>query len=159
MIEFAKKKNVKVVSLAIAAIFVIGAFALAVRGAALTGSAGDANNSAIGKINYTTALAGAPGMDEARTKIQQASEDGQKEYEEKSKDMSDADKQKLYTEIQKKIMDTQEEAIKPLKEKVDEAIVSVSKTKGLVVVVSDKAVVYGGTDVTQDVLAAMKKQK
>lgn len=31
MIEFANKKNVKVVSLAIAAIFVIGAFAIAVR--------------------------------------------------------------------------------------------------------------------------------
>ncbi|MCH3950524.1 MAG: OmpH family outer membrane protein [Acidaminococcus sp.] len=159
MIEFAKKKNVKVVSLAIAAIFVIGAFAIAVRGAALTGSAGDANNSAIGKINYSAALAGAPGMDEARTKIQQAGEDGRKEYEEKSKDMSDADKQQLYTDIQKKILDTQEEAIAPLKKQVDEAIVSVSKTKGLIVVVSDKAVVYGGTDVTQDVLAAMKKQK
>lgn len=37
MIEFANKKNVKVVSLAIAAIFVIGAFAIAVRGAGLTG--------------------------------------------------------------------------------------------------------------------------
>lgn len=37
MIEFANKKNVKVVSLAIAAIFVIGAFAIAVRGAGLDG--------------------------------------------------------------------------------------------------------------------------
>ena len=40
MIEFANKKNVKVVSLAIAAIFVIGAFAIAVRGAGLTGGSG-----------------------------------------------------------------------------------------------------------------------
>jgi outer membrane protein len=159
MIEFAKKKNVKVVSLAIAAIFVIGAFAIAVKGAGLTGSAGDANNSAIGKVNYNALVAAAPGMDEVRTKLQQVSEDGKKEYEEKSKDMSDEDKQKLYTDIQKRIMNEQEAAIEPLKKQVDDAIVSVSKTKGLAVVVSDKTVVYGGTDVTQDVLAALKKKK
>ena len=56
-------------------------------------------------------------------------------------------------------MNEQEAAIEPLKKQVDDAIVSVSKTKGLAVVVSDKTVVYGGTDVTQDVLAALKKKK
>ena len=60
MIEFANKKNVKVVSLAIAAIFVIGAFAIAVRGAGLTGGSGGTTDSAIGKVNLQPTGPGRP---------------------------------------------------------------------------------------------------
>jgi outer membrane protein len=104
MMEFAQKKNVKVISLAIAALMVIGVFVLAIQGRNLGG--GDATtNSAIGKVNYNQVMASAPGLADAQTQLQQAAEDSRKEFEEKSKDMSDADKQKLAQEYQKKGMD------------------------------------------------------
>ena len=143
MMELANKKNVKVISLAIAAIMVVGVFVLAVQGKNL--GTGDATmNSAIGKVNYNQVMAAAPGLADAQTQLQQAAEDSRKEFEEKSKDMSDADKQKLAAEYQKE---------------VDDAIVAVGKTKGLTVVVNQGAVVYGGLDVTADVTAQLKKAK
>lgn len=100
MMELAHKKNVKVISLAIAAIMVVGIFVLAIQGKNLGG--GDATmNSAIGKVNYNQVMAAAPGLADAQTQLQQAAEDSRKEFEEKSKDMSDADKQKLAAEYQK----------------------------------------------------------
>ena len=157
MMELAHKKNVKVISLAIAAIMVVGVFVLAVQGKNL--GTGDATmNSAIGKVNYNQVMAAAPGLADAQTKLQQAAEDSRKEFE-KSKDMSDADKQKLAADYQKKLEDKQKELIEPVKKEVDDAIVAVGKTKGLTVVVNQGAVVYGGLDVTADVTAQLKKAK
>ena len=99
MIEFANKKNVKVVSLAIAAIFVIGAFAIAVRGAGLTGGSGGTTDSAIGKVNYNQLVQAVPGIQDAQVEMQKAAQDAESQYNEKSKDMSDADKQKLHEEL------------------------------------------------------------
>ena len=104
-------------------------------------------------------MAAAPGLADAQTQLQQAAEDSRKEFEEKSKDMSDADKQKLAAEYQKKLEDKQKELIEPVKKEVDDAIVTVGKTKGLTVVVNQGAVVYGGLDVTADVTAQLKKAK
>ena len=73
--------------------------------------------------------------------------------------MSDADKQKLTQEYQKKLQDKQKEVLEPVKKEVDDAIVAVGKTKGLTVVVNQGAVVYGGVDVTTDVQAQLKKAK
>lgn len=65
MMELAHKKNVKVISLAIAAIMVVGIFVLAVQGKNMGG--GDAtSNSAIGKINYNQVMAAAPGWQKPR---------------------------------------------------------------------------------------------
>ena len=149
MMELANKKNVKVISLAIAAIMVVGVFVLAVQG----------KNLGTGKVNYNQVMAAAPGLADAQTQLQQAAEDSRKEFEEKSKDMSDADKQKLAAEYQKKLEDKQKELIEPVKKEVDDAIVAVGKTKGLTVVVNQGAVVYGGLDVTADVTAQLKKAK
>ena len=140
MIEFANKKNVKVVSLAIAAIFVIGAFAIAVRGAGLTGGSGGTTDSAIGKVNYNQLVQAVPGIQDAQVEMQKAAQDAESQYKEKS------------------IEDKQKELVEPLKKKVDDAIVAVGKTKGLTVIVNEGAVVYGGLDVTADVQAELQKQ-
>ena len=89
------------VSLAIAAIFVIGAFAIAVRGAGLTGGSGGTTDSAIGKVNYNQLVQAVPGIQDAQVEMQKAAQDAESQYNEKSKDMSDADKQKLHEELQK----------------------------------------------------------
>lgn len=90
--------------------------------------------------------------------MQKAAQDAESQYNEKSKDMSDADKQKLHEELQKGLEDKQKELVDPLKKKVDDAIVAVGKTKGLTVIVNEGAVVYGGVDVTADVQAELQKQ-
>ena len=155
--ELANKKTVTLISLVIAAIMVVGVFVLAVQGH-LGGDTGTLN-SAIGKINYNQVMSAVPGIDDAQRQMQQAMQDSQKEFQEKSKDMSDADKQKLQQETQEKLQAKEKELVEPLKKKADDAILAVGKTKGLTVIVNEGAVVYGGVDVTADVQAELKKGK
>lgn len=156
MMELASKKNIKVVALAVCAAMVVGIFVMAVQGKNL-GTGDDTLNSAIGKINYNQVISVVPGIEEAQTKMQQEVEANKKEYEEKSKNMSDADKQKLSQEYRTKLENKQKELLDPLKKKVDDAVLQVGKTKGLSVIVNQGAVVYGGVDVTADVQAELKK--
>lgn len=156
MMELANKKNVKVISLAVCAIMVVGIFIVAVQGKGF-GGGDDTLNSAIGKVNYNQVISVVPGIEEAQTKMQQEVDADKKEFDEKSKNMSDADKQKLNQEYRKKLEAKQKELMDPLKKKVDDAIVQVGKTKGLSVIVNQGAVVYGGVDVTADVQAELKK--
>jgi len=158
MMELANKKNVKVISLAIAAIMIVGVFVLAVQGSSFGQDTGTMN-SAIGKVNYQQLVGSVPGIADAQTEMRKLIEDNQKEMAEKTKNMSDADKQKLQAENAKEMRKKEQELIAPLKKKVDDAILSVGKTKGLTVIVNQEAVVYGAVDVTADVQAALKKQK
>ena len=158
MMELANKKNVKVISLAIAAIMIVGVFVLAVQGGGFGQDTGTLN-SAIGKVNYQQLISAVPGIADAQTEMRKLVEENQKEVEEKTKNMSDADKQKFQAENAKEMQKKEQELVAPLKKKVEEAILSVGKTKGLTVIVNQEAVVYGGVDVTADVQAALKKQK
>lgn len=158
MMELANKKNVKVISLTIAAIFIVGMFVVGLQQSGLTqGGAGNPLDSAIGTVNYDELMKSVPGITEAQSTMRQTMEADQKEFNEKSKNMNDGEKAKLLQEYKDKLQSKQNELIEPLKKKIDGAIVSVGKTKGLSVVVNKETVVYGGIDVTQDVIAALKK--
>lgn len=159
MMKLADKKNVKVISLAIAAIFIVGMFVVGLQQSGLTqGGAGNPLDSAIGMVDYTELMRNVPGITEAQSKMRQDMEAGQKEFDEKSKNMTNEEKAKLLEEYKSKLEAKQKDLIDPLRKKVDDAIGAVGKTKGLVLVVNKETVVYGGLDVTQDVLAALKKK-
>ncbi len=160
MMELANKKNVKVISLVIAAVFIVGLFILGYSQSGLERSvAGNPSESAIGKVNFNDLVQVAPGLSDARKTLQEAATADQKEFEEKSKGMKDADKAKLQSDYRQKLQDKQEELIKPITEKINKAIAAVGKTKGLAVVVDKNTVVYGGLDITQDVAKELQKAK
>ncbi len=158
MMELAKKKNVKVVSLTIAAIFIVGLFVLGLQQSGLSqGGAGNPLDSAIGIVNYNDVMRNAPGIAEAQSTMRQAMEAEQKDFDEKSKTMTDQEKAKLLEDYKGKLQTKEKELLDPIKAKVDAAVLSVAKTKGLAVIVNKETVVYGGLDVTADVSAALKK--
>ena len=156
--ELASKKNVKVISLVIAAIFVIGMFALSLTQSGLSDASGAESSSAIGVVDRQQLMQTMPGLAEVQNSMRAEVETAQKEFEEKSKDMNDQEKTKLMTEYQEKLGEKQKGLIEPLTKKLDEAISAVGKKKGLVVVVDKPVVVYGGLDVTSDVSNELKKQ-
>ena len=63
MMELANKKNVKVISLGVAAIFILGLFALGVTQSGIGGSSSSdlIMESAIGKVDYQDVMKNAPG--------------------------------------------------------------------------------------------------
>lgn len=158
MMELANKKNVKVISLSIAAIFILGMFALGLTQSGLGGNAGNAvMESAIGTVNYEELIKTAPGISELQKSMDSEVKTAQTEFAEKSKDMNDGDKQKLMQQYQEQLSSKEKELLEPIKKKVDDAILAVGKKKGLAVVVDKSVVVYGGLDVNADVNAQLKK--
>ena len=158
MMEFANKKNVKVISLIIAAIFVIGVFVLSLTQSNFGKETG-VSDSAIGCVEYQNIMRGAPGLNEVQVTMREEVTNAQKEFDEKSKGMNDADKSKLMKEYQEKLTAKEKELLDPVTKKVNDAIAAVGKRKGLVIVVDKSTVVYGGADVTADVTAEPKKSK
>jgi len=68
-----------------------------------------------------------------------------------------ADRNKIYADYQKAIDDKRNQIVKPLVDQTRDAIASVAKKRGLVLVIDRSNLIFGGTDVTADVVAALKK--
>jgi outer membrane protein len=69
---------------------------------------------------------------------------------------TDADRQAVLRDFQKAMADQQKAALDPLVQQTRDAIAAVAKKKGLVLVVDKTNLIYGGTDITSDVVAALK---
>ena len=71
--------------------------------------------------------------------------------------MSDQEKQDYYRQCQQRLQQKQAELLDPIVKSVDDAIKQVADAKGLGVVIEKAAVVYGGQDITQDVIKKLGK--
>ena len=76
----------------------------------------------------------------------------QKDFEEKAKGMNDQEKQDYYLQCQKRLQQKQLELTEPVLKSVDEEIKKAAEARGLSVVVDKAVVLYGGQDITQDVM-------
>ena len=71
--------------------------------------------------------------------------------------MSDQDKQAYYQQTQQRLANKEKDLIEPIRAKVQDAVKSVAEAKGLTVVLDKNSVVYGGQDITQDVIKKVTK--
>jgi outer membrane protein len=151
-------KNVKLVSLFVAAIFVLGCFALTLTQSGLGGTASAAaKESAIGVVNYQMLVSQSPELANVRTAMQNEIATAQKDFDEKSKTMSDAEKQRYYKQLQERIGNKERELMDPVLKNIELQIQKIADKKGLSVVVHKDTVVFGGVDITDDVVRAMQK--
>ncbi|MDQ2662458.1 MAG: OmpH family outer membrane protein [Candidatus Eremiobacteraeota bacterium] len=67
-----------------------------------------------------------------------------------------AKQQQLLQATQKTIADKQDQLLKPLVDQTRNAMADVAKKKNLILVVDRQDIIYGGTDITQDVQSALK---
>lgn len=148
------KKNVQLVSLTIAAFFILGIVGISLSQSSI-GHAAPANNSAVGIVNQQMIFVALPEMDTYRTNMKTEMDNAQKEFDEKSKDMPDAEKQRYYAQLQDRLSQKDMELRAPILDKVNAAIKKVADSKGLTVVVDKQAVLYGGVDITDDVVKSL----
>ena len=90
--------------------------------------------------------------------MQTAVQDAQKEFEEKSANMSDQEKNDYYQQTQERLQQKNQELMEPIQQSIEDAVKKVSETKGLSVVLEKSTVVYGGQDITQDVINKINKK-
>ncbi len=153
-------KNVKMVSLFVAAIFILGCFALSVTqsGFGRVASAA-ASESAIGVVNYQMLVAQSPDLQNVRNAMKSEIDSAQKDFDEKSKSMNDSEKQRYYVQLQERIANKEKELMEPVLKKVEEQIKKVADKKGLSVVVDKSTVIFGGVDITEEVAKSLQSGK
>ena len=151
-----EKKQVRIVSILIALIFIGSVVAIALTQTGNIASA--ASSSSVGVIEYQAVMAAHPDVQNLQGQMETAINDIKKEFEEKSAGMNDQEKTEYYLQCQQRLTQKQQELLAPIEQAVQTAIKTVADKKGLAVVIEKGAVVYGGQDITQDVIAQLSKK-
>ena len=154
MVEI-KKQHVEWVSIIVAVIFVGSVVALALTQSG--GIASAASSSNVGVIDGAQVMQQHPKASEVQQALQQAVTDAEKDFQEKSAGMSDKEKAEYYTQTGQRLQQKQNELMEPLTQSIKDAVKAVADTKGITVVIDKNAVVYGGQDITQDVIKKLSK--
>ena len=152
-----KKQHVKIVSILVAIVFVGSVVALALTQSG-SGIASAASSSNVGVVDFRQVMAQHPGLTDADNTMKQTITDAQKEFEEKSANMGEKEKAEYYQQTQQRLQQKQKELVEPIEASVNDAIKSVADAKGLSVVIDKNAVLYGGQDITQDVVKKVSKK-
>ena len=154
MVEF-KKTQAKVISVLIALVFIGSVVALALTQSG-TGIASAASSSNVGVVDYrqfTTLKL----YTDVEAEMQTAVETAQKEINEKSANMSEKEKQEYYQQTMERLQHQNADLMEPVNKQIEDAVKAVADAKGLSVVLNKDTVVYGGTDITQDVIKKLSK--
>lgn len=77
------------------------------------------------------------------------------EFNEKSKNMNATEKERYYKQLQERLGNREKELMDPVIKGIEAAIKKVADKKGLSVVVDKNTVIYGGTDITDEVSKSM----
>ena len=84
-------------------------------------------------------------------------EQAKKDFESKSASMNDQQKQEYYQQIQQRLQNKERELLGPIFDKINAAVKKVADAKGLTIVVEKSNVVYGGQDITDEVIKSYGK--
>ena len=155
MINF-QKKQVKIISVIIAAVFIFSIVALGVS-QYQSGMAG-ASSSNVGIVDYSQLISQHPGMQAAREKYEEAAKQVQDEFSQKAGSMTPEQQQHFIEQKQKEMQDKQKELLDPIRTSIETQVQSVADSRGINVVLDKNNVLYGGQDITQDVLQKLQAE-
>ncbi|HBS59997.1 MAG TPA: molecular chaperone Skp [Firmicutes bacterium] len=110
----------------------------------------------IGFVDMQQVVSNSPDYKNAQDTWNSEADTLQKEFDSKSGGLSDAEKQQLFAQYQQKLALRRQELMTQVKAKVDEAIKNAANEQGISVVLDKESVLYGGKDLTQDVVNKIK---
>ena len=151
-----EKKQVRIVSILIAVIFIGSVVALALTQTGNVASA--ASSSSVGVVDMQQISMAHPEVQNLQSQMETTINDIRKEFEEKSAGMNDQEKADYYRQCQDRLAQKQQELLEPIRSAVDVAIKKVADKKGMSVVIDKMAVIYGGQEITQEVIAELGKK-
>ena len=128
--------------------------ALGVFGSVLaqTGTAHAATPPVLGLVDFAMLVNQHPDTIKGNQIYKMESEQAKKEFETKSPGLSDKDKKELDQALGQRLEVRRQELLKPIIAMVNAEIKAVSDSRGLQMVVLKSSVVYGGVDITDEVL-------
>ncbi|SFL33086.1 OmpH family outer membrane protein [Pelosinus propionicus] len=106
----------------------------------------------IGVVNYQLLIQQHPDAAKAQETMNAAVAQAKSDLDSKSVNMNDQEKQAYYQQLQQGLAIKEKDLLGALQNKVDVAVAAVAKAKGLATIVDKGSVVYGGQDITDDVM-------
>ena len=110
------------------------------------------SSSVVGVVNYQLLLSQHPDVAGAQKTLTEAAAQAKKDFDAQSPKLSDQDKQALSQKLQLGLQQKNQEVLGPINDKIMAAVKSVAVAKGLTTIVDKGSVVYGGQDITDDVM-------
>lgn len=139
-----------IVVVGIAVVVIVGA-AMALRQAPVFGQ-----SFAIGYVEMQRALDGHPRRASSERALQEFYQAKQREFKERSKTLTAFQRQELDRQLQGQIMEKRNELLGGLDKELRAAVETVAKQAGITVVLDRSVVLYGGTDLTDEVIKVIK---
>ena len=149
-----QQRNVKIFCVALALVFIGSVVALGL--SQLGAGSASAAPSSVGVVDYRRVMVSHPDFAAANSEMQKAGQEAQMRFEANSANKSDEEKAKLMQEAQMELQKKEPTLLTGIQGKVDEAVKQTAEAKGLSVVLAKEAVVYGGQDITDDVIKKLK---
>ena len=106
----------------------------------------------VGVVDYLYLINNHPDTPKANAALQTEQAQANKDYETNAATVSDKEKQDLNLQRIQRMEQKRLELLRPITEKINPAIKAVADQKGLTVILGKAAVVYGGVDITEEVL-------
>ena len=110
----------------------------------------------MGYVNMDAVFEACPGTNEAAVELRQLQADLQKQFEAEAPELEEAAKVKLEQDLNEKLAKRQQELMDPIQRRIIRAIKEVAQEKGIPQIVKAEVILYGGKDLTKDVIAAVK---
>lgn len=138
----------------IAVLFLLGVVGLALSQSSpsVAMAAASSNIGVISNQEVMASIAQSQEVKDYRQAMQAEYDKAKKLFDEKSATMSEAEKRDYYQQLQQLLQNKDQELSTPILNKINAAIKAVSDAKGLSAVFDKSIVVYGGTDITQEVI-------
>ncbi|SDE04159.1 OmpH family outer membrane protein [Sporomusa acidovorans] len=108
--------------------------------------------SSVGYVDFLYLVNNHPDTPKANEELQSVREQAKKDFDAKSAGLGDKEKRELDLQLGQQIEQKRQELLKPIVDKISNAIKEVRTEKGLSVVLGKNVIVDGGVDITQDVL-------
>jgi outer membrane protein len=145
-----KKRQVKVVSLIMAALFLFGIAAMTVFTTKTYAAA--SVSSTVGIVNYQLIVSQIPDSADAQKTMEALFAESKKNYETKSSAMNDTEKRSYYQQLQQGLQVKEQGLMKAINDKITAAVKVVADAKGFSIVVDSGTAIYGGEDITVEVV-------
>ncbi|NPV54403.1 MAG: OmpH family outer membrane protein [Firmicutes bacterium] len=142
--------NMRALALGVIGIVIVAV--IAAGGFSLVSRAAGQDNQVIGYVDVNKIFAEYPDFQKGMAALQKELQAMQKELDAKVAGLDAENKVKMRDEYQAKLDKRKSEVLGPLEKKVNQAIQDAARASGISVVLSNQAVIYGGKDLTDDVV-------
>jgi len=110
-------------------------------------------------VDYQVLVSQSPQLEQVRSEMQKAISETRREFDNNSQNMNEEEKERYYRQMQERLANKEKDLMDPVLKGINDTIKKVAEKKGLKVVVDKSTVVYGGTDITDEVAKALQNPK